>query len=339
MSRFGTWGSAATLASIALAAGCGSLAAQAPSDAPWRSRLVEANGIRLQYMDFGGTGLPLVFVQDIHNYFQDEDPYYRDLWSAFYAQFVGEHRVLATVRRGYGESDAPEWGYDVASQAEDVLALMDALGIRRAVLVGRAPATQDMTWIAEHHPERLAGLVYMGNPVVFNPPPHSDARRFNELYNLASCDLQERAAPLLTPRTSWRPHFLRDSTTRIDVPALRFTHPDYDRRSMSVLRIERLQASLGEVDSWEAACPGEEPYLAFVDSLASDTLRLAGIRSAFEASDLSVRVDDGLVRAFGPRMETVLEPNDAEGWEEVLEFYLPHLRRFLGDAIRREAGR
>ena len=101
------------------------------------SRFVDANGARLQYMDFGGSGLPLIFVQDVHNVFEDEDPFFRDLWTAFYARFTDHHRVLATVRRGYGESDAPGWGYDVPTQAEDLLALMDALEMDRAVLFGR----------------------------------------------------------------------------------------------------------------------------------------------------------------------------------------------------------
>ena len=308
-------------------------------DAPpgsYTSRSVEANGVGLQYMDFGGAGLPVIFVQDIHNYFEDEDPYYRDLWAGFYQRFTDRHRVLATVRRGYGESDAPGWGYDVATQAEDVLALMTALGIPRAVLVGRPPATQDLTWIAEHHPERLAGLVYIGNPVVFEEPSLPDARRFSDLYAQASCDLQERAASLLDPRASWRPHFLEDTTARIHVPALRFTNPAYDRRGMSVRRVERLEAVLDEVASWTAECPGEEPYQAFVDSLAADTDRLAAIRRAFEASDQSVPIDDGLVRAFGGEMESVLEPDDLPDWEGVLEFYFPHMRRFLGEVSGRE---
>jgi len=287
-------------------------------------------------MDFGGSGLPLIFVQDIHNYFEDEDPYYRDLWAGFYERFTDRHRVLATVRRGYGESDAPGWGYDVATQAEDVLALMAALEIPQAVLVGRPPATQDLTWIAEHHPEHLAGLVYIGNPLVFRPPSSPDARRFSELYAQASCDLQERAAALLDPRASWRPHFLADTTARVHVPALRFTNPAYDRRSMSVRRIERLEAALDEVDSWQAECPGEEPYLAFVDSLAADTDRLTAIRQAFADSDQSALIDDSLVRAFGDEMETVLEPDDVQDWESILDFYFPHMRRFLAEALERK---
>jgi hypothetical protein len=77
-------------------------AAQEP-EPRYESRFAEANGIRLQYMDFGGSGPPLIFVQDIHNYFEDEEPYYRDLWTRFYARFTDDHRVIATVKRGYGE--------------------------------------------------------------------------------------------------------------------------------------------------------------------------------------------------------------------------------------------
>ncbi|HUE76346.1 MAG TPA: hypothetical protein VMM83_00265 [Longimicrobiales bacterium] len=86
-------------------------AAQDTGVPPYESRFVEANGIRLQYMDFGGSGLPLIFVQDIHNYFEHEEPFFqRDLRSAFYTRFTDDLRVLATVKRGYGESDDPGWG-------------------------------------------------------------------------------------------------------------------------------------------------------------------------------------------------------------------------------------
>lgn len=313
--------------------------AQEPTIPDYEGRFVEANGVRLQYMDFGGSGLPLIFVQDVHNYFEDENPYFRDLWSAFYARFVDQHRVLAPVRRGYGDSGAPGWGYDVPTQSEDLLALMDALGISRAVMVGRTTATQDMTWLAEHHPGRLVGLVYLGNPPVFNPPGIPDAQRFDDLYSRASCDLQERAAELLKPRASWRPHFLTDSSARIDVAALRFTNPAYDRRGMSLQRLDRLEAALDEIDTWQPDCPGEEPYLAFVDSLASDPERRAVVRGAFEASDITIPVDDGIARTFGANMETIREPDDLDGWAEYHDFMFPHMRRFLQSLPRVEANR
>ncbi|HUE77763.1 MAG TPA: hypothetical protein VMM83_07470, partial [Longimicrobiales bacterium] len=113
---------------LALAVTGAPAAAQDAGVPPYESRFVEANGIRLQYMDFGGSGLPLIFVQDIHNYFEHEELFFvRDLQSAFYTRFTDDHRVLATVKRGYGESDDPGWGYDVATHSEDLLGLMDAL--------------------------------------------------------------------------------------------------------------------------------------------------------------------------------------------------------------------
>lgn len=314
------------------------VASQEQNRPAFASRFVEANGVRLQYMDFGGVGLPLIFVQDVHNIFGDEDPYFRDLWTAFYRRFTTAHRVLATVRRGYGESESPGWGYDVPTQAEDLLGLMDALGIRRAVLFGRTTAVQDLVWIAEHHPDRIAGLILLGNPPVFRAPAHVDARRFSDLYSLASCDLQERASDLLEPRSAWRPHFLSDSSATIDVPALRFHHPILDRRSMALQRLDRLEGALDEIAASEASCPGEVPYLAFVDSLARDPSRRVAMRRAFESADQSIAVDDGIARAFGAHLNSIREPEGLEGWADYFAFMFPHLQQFLANISRNPEG-
>ncbi|MFG2004119.1 alpha/beta fold hydrolase [Spirillospora sp. NPDC048911] len=49
---------------------------------------------------------------------------------------AADHRVLAIDLRGHGWSDAPRHGYAKEAMAEDVLAVMDALGVERAKLVG-----------------------------------------------------------------------------------------------------------------------------------------------------------------------------------------------------------
>ena len=314
-------------------------ASQQPNPPSYDSRFVEANGARLQYMDFGGSGQALIFVQDVHNIFEDEDPYFRDIWAAFYARFVNSHHVLATVRRGYGDSESPGWGYDVPTQSEDLLGLMDGLGISQAVLFGRTTAVQDMVWIAEHHPDRVAGLIMLGNPPVFGPREHADAQRFDDLYSLASCDLQERASALLDPRASWRPHFLSDSLATIAVAALRFHNPAYDRQSMSLRRLDRLEETLSEAASGDISCPGEVPFLAFADSLARDPQRRADVRRAFESADRSVAVDDGLARAFGARLTTVPEPEALEGWADYFDFMFPHVQRFLESRWSTSGGR
>jgi pimeloyl-ACP methyl ester carboxylesterase len=79
----------------------------------YESRFVEARGIRLQYADLGGSGLPIILIQDIHDWSLAERSELTLL-----ARFADSYRVLAPVRRGWGESDDTGWGYDVATQAE-----------------------------------------------------------------------------------------------------------------------------------------------------------------------------------------------------------------------------
>ena len=69
------------------------------------------------------------------------------------------------IRRGYGLTEDPGQGYDAAGIGRDMAAMLDALGIARAVFVGRTPSQNDMLWLAENHPERMAGMILLeGGP-------------------------------------------------------------------------------------------------------------------------------------------------------------------------------
>lgn len=68
---------------------------------------VTGNGIRLHYLDWGGKGEALLFLAgsgDNAHAFDEMAP-----------KFTDRFRVLALTRRGYGESDKPETGCDVAT--------------------------------------------------------------------------------------------------------------------------------------------------------------------------------------------------------------------------------
>jgi parallel beta-helix repeat protein len=298
----------------------------------YESTFVDARGIRLQYMDFGGSGLPVIFVQDFHDYFSlEEEPQH----AAWLSRFADDFRVLAPVRRGYGESDDTGWGYDVATQSRDLLGVMDALGIRRAVLVGRNAATQDMTWIAEHHPERLAGLVYLENPLVF--PDYRDplVRTYAEMYWRGTCDLGagDDAIARTGPRAPWRPHFLYDDAVRIDIPALRFFAPRIESRSVDLRRLDRL-ARIAASDH----C-GDQVARDFFTALATDEERVAAIRQVLTEGDLSLAVHRATGRAFGTNLRTVTMEGDFAGREAIRAFRDPHVRSFLEDVALREAAR
>jgi non-heme chloroperoxidase len=112
-----------------------------------------APGARLEVLDWGGSGPPLVFLsglQDVAHGFDDFAP-----------AFTRDHHVFAITRRGYGASSQPRSGYDLADRVADLRAVLDSLGLRRVVLVGHSIAGDELTAFAGTYPRRVAGLVYL----------------------------------------------------------------------------------------------------------------------------------------------------------------------------------
>ena len=98
---------------------------------PYQSKIADLGEIQLEYMDFGGEGIPLIRLQDMHNNFEG---LYKDPERiAFWSRFTDSYRVLVPLRRGYGRSTKTDFGYDVSTQAEDLLEFMDFLGVPRYI--------------------------------------------------------------------------------------------------------------------------------------------------------------------------------------------------------------
>jgi non-heme chloroperoxidase len=72
--------------------------------------------------------------------------------------------TVAVSLRGHGDSDKPKTGYRVEDYAVDVVSLLDALGIERAVLAGHSGSCLVARRVALDHPERVAGLVLEASP-------------------------------------------------------------------------------------------------------------------------------------------------------------------------------
>ena len=78
------------------------------------------------------------------------------------------HRVLAVTRRGYGASGKPlpaggdaDASYAPATLVADLLAVLDALQVKRIILAGHSIAGNELTLFAGSHPQRVRGLVYL----------------------------------------------------------------------------------------------------------------------------------------------------------------------------------
>lgn len=74
-------------------------------------------------------------------------------------------RVYAPDLRGQGEADKPEDGYSLAEQAEDAAAILDALSVPRAFVVGSSSGGYVGQQLAVAHPGRVAALVLVGSPL------------------------------------------------------------------------------------------------------------------------------------------------------------------------------
>ncbi|WP_140166775.1 alpha/beta fold hydrolase [Algoriphagus faecimaris] len=300
---------------------------------------IQPNGVQLHYLDFGGSGLPLIFLQSFHD---DASEWHSGEMAGITQQFVSDHWVLALTRRGWGKSDHTEWGYDVATQSEDLLGFMDGLGIEKAVLIGRIPGNQDMIWIAEHYPDRIAAIVMIGNPLVGLNSSESEIRTYETELLAMSWDLGERAAPMRGPRNSWRPHFIADSNARIDIHTLRFLS-DMDVESQpggrNVFYLDRTikQVSAPDFKPWNERVAQAAGYFR---ELGKDSSRQEFIRNYLIEHDTGPKLRTGLERAFGNYLKTVWEPEPPGNvdfdtfWEETYApFFVREIKVFLKQSL------
>ncbi len=95
------------------------------------------------------------------------------------------HRVISYDARGHGRSSpAPEPGaYTYDDLGRDALAVLDALGIERAVLAGASMGAHTLLWLALHTPERVGALVLI--TPAYDPATNDDRRRLERWDALA----------------------------------------------------------------------------------------------------------------------------------------------------------
>lgn len=304
-----------------------------------KEKFVQANGIQLHYLEFGGNGLPLIFMQSFHD---DASEWHTGEMAGIAEKLVPDYRVLAVTRRGWGKSDHTEWGYDVATQSEDLMGFFDALSIEKAVLIGRIPANQDMIWLAEHHPERLFALVMIGNPYLGLNHSDPEIRKYETEILAMSWDLGERAVAMRGPRNTWRPHIMVDSFAIIDIPTLRF---------LSTMDVESLPGGRGafylDRTIRQVSTPDFKPWndrvaqaAIYFTELGKDTSRQENIRNYLIKHDPGPSFRASLERAFGENLQTVWEPEVPEDadfnifWEEIYApFFVNEIKAFLKNRL------
>jgi pimeloyl-ACP methyl ester carboxylesterase len=180
---------------------------------PHRSDYITANGIRLNYLDWGGQGPVVILVHGL-----TDSPHIFD----DFAPLLGDRfHVISYARRGHGHSDAPNGPYDQATLVEDLRQVLDNLGIARAALLGWSMGGNEITAFAGLYPERVTKVVYLeGGYDWSNSRFQQEVPQLNpDAASLSSLDAYRtwyrRTWFGNTPWTPGLEAYLRD-TTRID---------------------------------------------------------------------------------------------------------------------------
>lgn len=81
------------------------------------------------------------------------------------------YRVIRYDLRGHGGSEVPTGPYTIQALAEDVLALLDELGVRRFSYIGVSIGGAIGQWLGVHHSGRLDSLAILASAAQFSDPP------------------------------------------------------------------------------------------------------------------------------------------------------------------------
>jgi 3-oxoadipate enol-lactonase len=113
---------------------------------------VSLNGTELAYDDHG-AGLPVLFLHAF--------PLNRNMWTGLTGALLNEQRfrLIALDWRGFGESSIKALVSPMQLFADDVVALMDHLGIQKAILCGLSMGGYVSFAFLRSHPERVHALI------------------------------------------------------------------------------------------------------------------------------------------------------------------------------------
>jgi pimeloyl-ACP methyl ester carboxylesterase len=126
------------------------------------SRYIDTGEVRLHAVT-GGDGPPLLLV---HGW---PETWYA--WRLMMPPLARDFEVIAVDQRGIGLSDKPEDGYDAGTLADDLVALMEALGHKRFAVVGCDTGLIISYALAADHPDRVERLVVGEAPLPGVAPP------------------------------------------------------------------------------------------------------------------------------------------------------------------------
>jgi pimeloyl-ACP methyl ester carboxylesterase len=253
---------------------------------------VGAGNISLE-VDELGTGEPaLVFL----HYWGGS----RRTWTKVMDGLKDTYRCVAYDQRGWGGSDAPAEGYALADLAEDALSLIEAMGLRKYVLVGHSMGGKVAQLVASRRPEGLMGLVLVA-PAPPTPVHFPEPMREQQVHAYDSRENVLQAIAFLTARP----------------PAAEIVEQIVE---------DSLSGSPGAKFAWPAETIAED-ISAEVSRIATPTLVLAGEHDRIDSVEQHRR--EVLPRILDSRLEVIAGSGHLSPIDEP-EQLIAAISRFVG---------
>jgi 2-hydroxy-6-oxonona-2,4-dienedioate hydrolase len=147
-------------------------------------RFVKVDGRSIRYLE-EGSGVPAILLHG-SSLGSSADVFRRNLHA------LGRHgiRAIAVDLPGFGKSDAAD-GLSAALRKTFVLRFMDALGLKRAALIGHSSAGSAVVSMALEHPQRVSHVIILGTGSLL-PPLETAAGQVGARGEAAQARLEER---------------------------------------------------------------------------------------------------------------------------------------------------
>ena len=121
---------------------------------PHTTRFVTVEkGVQLEVLDWGGSGTSVILLAGGGNT--------AHVFDDFAPKLTARYHVYGITRRGFGVSGYSATDHPADRLGDDVMAVMDALNLKRPILVGHSIAGVELSSVANRQPNRVAGLIYL----------------------------------------------------------------------------------------------------------------------------------------------------------------------------------
>jgi pimeloyl-ACP methyl ester carboxylesterase len=149
-----------------------------------KDKIVQVNGVSINYDDQGIGHLPIVFI---HGF-----PFDKSMWNPQVDFFKSKYRTIAYDIRGFGKSSSGKEKVSISLFADDLIKLMDALQINKAIVCGLSMGGYILLNAVNRYPERFKAIILSDTQCIADST-EAKVKRYKTIQQIESDGLNDFA--------------------------------------------------------------------------------------------------------------------------------------------------